>query len=62
MSNQKNDTIRIVKGSERFAGSTDQDIQLQVNFEGSEKNYVEKDRSIFVYHNSSMMKDKLVIN
>ena len=45
MSNKKNDIIRIVKGSERFAGATDVNSQINIELKGSQKNYVEKDRT-----------------
>jgi hypothetical protein len=48
MSNQKDDIIRIVKGSERFAGSPDTDLFIQVPIEQSEREYVEGDRTVIV--------------
>jgi hypothetical protein len=48
MSNQKDDTIRIVKGSERFAGSPDTDLLIQVPIEQTEREYVEGDRTVIV--------------
>jgi hypothetical protein len=48
MSNQKESTIRIIKGSEKFAGSTDNDLLIQVPIEQSEKEYVEGDRTVII--------------
>jgi len=48
MGNKKNDIIRIVKGSKRYAGSTDKDISININFDNKDKNYVEKDRSVLL--------------
>ena len=45
MSNLKTDSIRIVKGTEKFAGSTDNDMSLDIELKGDQKNYVEKDRT-----------------
>jgi len=56
MSNKKNDIIRIVKGSERFAGSTDVNSQIDVELKGTQKNYVEKDRTSIL--NSAEQFDK----
>jgi len=46
MSNQKNnETIRIVKGSERFAGSPDDDMVLPLQLTQSEQQKIEGDRT-----------------
>ena len=45
MSNKQDNTIRLVKGSERYAGASDIDFSLQVNLEGDRRNYVDGDRS-----------------
>lgn len=46
MENENN--IRIVKGSERFAGSPDTDFSLKIPLESQKTNYVEGDRSILI--------------
>ena len=41
MSNLKTDSIRIVKGSERYGG-TDTELSIDINFESQQRNYVKK--------------------
>lgn len=44
MSNKKSNEIRIVRGEDRFAGSSNTDIQINVDLQGNNRNYVEGDR------------------
>ena len=49
MSNQKNnDIIRIVKGSERYAGAPDTELSIQIPLENSKKEKIEGDRSVLL--------------
>ena len=49
MSNQKNnDTIRIVRGSDRYAGAPDTDLFIQLPIENSKKEKIEGDRSVLL--------------
>lgn len=48
MSNQKEDQIRIVRGEDRFAGSSNVDLSLQINLDVNQRNYVEGDRSVIL--------------
>ena len=40
MSNKKDDIIRIVKGSERYAGSSDTDLSININLKSEKENLV----------------------
>ena len=44
MSNKKSHEIRIVRGEDRFAGSSNSDIQINVDLQGNNRNKVEGDR------------------
>lgn len=44
MSNKKSNEIRIVRGEDRFAGSSNTDIQINVDLQGNNRNKVEGDR------------------
>lgn len=44
MSNKKSNEIRIVRGEDRFAGSSNTDIQINVDLQGNNRNVVEGDR------------------
>jgi hypothetical protein len=44
MSNKKSNEIRIVRGEDRFAGSSNTDIQINVDLQGNNRNYIEGDR------------------
>jgi len=44
MSNKKSHEIRIVRGEDRFAGSSNSDIQINVDLQGHNRNIVEGDR------------------
>jgi hypothetical protein len=48
MSNLKTDSIRIVKGSERYAGATDTELSIDIQLESQQKNYVEKNRTSII--------------
>jgi hypothetical protein len=43
MSNKKDSTIRIVRGEDRFAGSSNTDIQVNVDLKGERKNIIESE-------------------
>lgn len=45
MDNQKDKIVRIVRGEDRFAGSPNNDLLINVNLEGERKNLVEGDRT-----------------
>jgi hypothetical protein len=45
MENLNQDNIRIVKGSERFAGASDTDFSLKIPLTSQERNYIDGDRS-----------------
>ena len=47
MGNQKNnETIRIVRGSDRYAGAPDTDLFIQVPIENTKKSIIEGDRTV----------------
>lgn len=49
MSNQKNnDTIRIVRGSDRYAGAPDTDLFIQVPLNSTKKQKIEGDRNVLL--------------
>lgn len=48
MNNQKDDTIRIVRGEDRFVGSPNKDVLLNVKLEGEQKNLIEGDRTTII--------------
>jgi len=49
MSNQKNnETIRIVRGSDRFAGAADTDLFIQLPIESTKKEKIEGDRTVLL--------------
>jgi len=49
MSNQKNnETIRIVRGSNRFAGAADTDLFIQLPIESTKKEKIEGDRTVLL--------------
>lgn len=48
MSNKKSSEIRIVRGEDRFAGSSNTDMQINVDLQSQKKNIIEGDRSIIV--------------
>lgn len=49
MSNVKNnDIIRIVRGSDRFAGSPDNDMELKISLDSKFRNKIEGDRNVIV--------------
>lgn len=48
MSNQKDNMIRIVRGEDRFAGSSNTDLLLNVNLNGENKNIIEGDRTSLI--------------
>lgn len=62
MSNLKTDSIRIVKGSERFAGSTDNDMSLDIELKGGQKNFVEKDRTTILNLAERFDKERQISN
>ena len=45
MSNKKSNEIRIVRGEDRFAGSSNTDIQINLDLQGNRRNKVEGDRT-----------------
>ena len=49
MGNQKNNqTIRIVRGSDRYAGAPDTDLSIQVPIENTKKSIIEGDRTVLL--------------
>lgn len=48
ITNNKDNTIRIVRGEDRYAGATNVDQSLRVNLQGPKKNYIEGNRSILI--------------
>lgn len=48
ITNEKDNTIRIVRGEDRYAGAPNVDLGLKINLESSKKNYIEGNRSILV--------------
>jgi len=48
MTNKKSSEVRIVLGENRFAGSSNSDMTINVNLQGERKNLIEGDRSIIV--------------
>ena len=45
MSNKKSNEIRIVRGEDRFAGSSNTDMQINVDLQSNRRNKVEGDRT-----------------
>lgn len=45
MSNKKDNTIRIVRGENRFAGSSNTDMQINVDLNGTRKDIIETERN-----------------
>ena len=49
MGNQKNNQdIRIVRGSDRYAGAPDTDLSIQVPLENTKKSIIEGDRTVLL--------------
>lgn len=48
MGNKKSTEIRIVRGENRFAGSSNTDVQINVDLQSQKKNIIEGERSILV--------------
>ena len=48
MSNTKSSEIRIVRGEDRFAGASNNDVQINVDLQSQKKNIIEGDRSVIV--------------
>jgi hypothetical protein len=48
MTNKKSSEIRIIRGEDRFAGASNNDVSVNVNLENTKKNIIEGDRSIIV--------------
>tara|TARA_R110001592_G_scaffold273379_2_gene540262 strand:- start:7264 stop:9012 length:1749 start_codon:yes stop_codon:yes gene_type:complete len=49
MGNQKNNqSIRIVRGSDRYAGAPDTDLSIQIPLENSKKSIIEGDRNVLI--------------
>ena len=49
MGNQKNNQdIRIVRGSDRYAGAPDTDLSIQIPIENSKKSIIEGDRTVLL--------------